>query len=733
MYFYIISSGWSAGQLAAVKKLGITQRPPKCRLAEYQTYDITVRYHVVVHFPSIIYSQLQQIEGKCLSATREYNHLIKQYPNNESRYNISEEELFIICSNYFPTNYTIYTHDDAIKLSGAHISDTPLSPMTYQQLLSIMPIVLRGYQLLAYNQLINILQIQRCAVLNILCRCGKTEIFKRYIFDHQHIYKYIIYVAPRLTLIAEMYKRFDQLLDRRYIALSSGKLPINITDEQFTQVINDDLMIFVCIDSFNRLHPLLEKKSSLLIVFDEAHYLCTKANDNPVTSIKDLPYVKAIYSTATPVFGNYLTSDYIYLNDYRIFGKWSNAVTFNDISVAIEQKFISPMKIVVQTTGKSNRIINSMELLQTICTESPRKKILLYCNSINSVVETYNTITSNYKQFTPFKLVSNMSALEQANVIPAFTACPTPSILVNCQMVTDGINILDLDTVVYVDLRYQKQHVIQSCMRPRNYVKDKTAYCIIPHVTGDDYTTVLTIIRELHQLNDPVVVKQISNANSMKLANVSGQSVVKPHELLDDIIGYYIDNNTHANLTTEQVIMRVMRDLLPRTLSDIISECAKLIANDIKDTLNQLVASGVICKDSLMYYMVKPKQSTLADFYKRLRDAGCYDELTYIRMFKTTDWFIVDPASEYKDFSYDELDNRPTIYYTIDECRVAIDQLLLLHSDAITSTVSPAERLNIMRTYDKKIIPYDKLSISLSRLHSVFGSGTINKRIFTKH
>ena len=95
-------------------------------------------------------------------------------------------------------------------------------------------------------------------------------------------------------------------------------------------------------------------------------------------------------------------------------------------------------------------------------------------------------------------------------------------------------------------------------------------------------------------------------------------------------------------------------------------------------------------------------------------------------MFKTTDWFIVDPTSEYKDFSYDELDNRPTIYYTIAECRAAIDRLLLSHRDTICSTVSPSERLNIMRTYDKKIIPYDKLSISLSRLHSILGGSRSN-------
>ena len=723
MYFYIVSSEWSKGQLEAVKKIGITQRAPMCRLTEYQTYDITVKYYVVVHFLNITYDKLQQIERKCLSATRSYNHLIEQYPNNESRYNISEEQLFTICSSYFTNDYKIYNHDDAIKLSGkTHIHDTKLSPITYQQLHDIMPVVLRGYQLDAYKQLTNLFKKQRSVILNILCRCGKTEIFKRYIFDYQHKYKYIIYVAHRLTLIAEMYKRFDNLLDRRYIALSSGKLSINISDEQLVRVINDDLMIFVCIESFNRLQSILSQLQSTLIVFDEAHYLCTNAKNNPVTIIKDMQHVNAIYSTATPVFGNYLTSNYIYLNDYRIFGKWSDAVIFNDISIAIEQKFISPMKLIVQTTGISNRIINAMELLQMIYLESPRKKILLYCNSINSVVETYNIITTNYKQFTPFKLVSNMSAAEQASVIPSFTSCTAPSILVNCQMVTDGINIVDLDTVVYVDLRYQKQHVIQSCMRPRNYAINKTAYCIIPHVIGDDYTTALTIIRELHQLNDPIVVKQISNANKMKLAKLPKSQISKQLELIDDVIDYYIDTNDTIDLTVEQIIIRVMRDLLPKSLDEIISACSVFTTNDIITDLNRMVVNGVIYYNESMYYMIKPSKFTLEDFYKRLRDANCYDESTYIKMFKDASWFILDPTSEYKDFSWEDLDNN-TNFYTVEQCRNVIDKLLLTHRDTICSTVSPAERLNIMRQYNKKIIPYDKLSISLGRLHSILSGG----------
>ena len=87
-------------------------------------------------------------------------------------------------------------------------------------------------------------------------------------------------------------------------------------------------------------------------------------------------------------------------------------------------------------------------------------------------------------------------------------------------MVTDGINIPSLDTVVFIDPRYNKADLIQIISRPRSYCADKPnkiAYILIPQiydfanqgVDDDGFETVINIIEELHINNDPTVVKYV--------------------------------------------------------------------------------------------------------------------------------------------------------------------------------------------------------------------------------
>jgi predicted helicase len=94
-------------------------------------------------------------------------------------------------------------------------------------------------------------------------------------------------------------------------------------------------------------------------------------------------------------------------------------------------------------------------------------------------------------------------------------------------MVTDGINIKELDTVVFVDPRYNKADIIQIISRPRSYredIQNKMTYLLIPQDCNenddDKFKTVMTIIEELHINNDPSFVKFVTD---VKLGNVKNK------------------------------------------------------------------------------------------------------------------------------------------------------------------------------------------------------------------
>jgi hypothetical protein len=151
-----------------------------------------------------------------------------------------------------------------------------------------LPMSLKGYQINAYPKIKSIVNNMSSETydyiirLYIMCRCGKTELFKRFAYEYQDKFTYIIYVCSRLTLIDDMIKRWVNMIpDFIIVEISSSGSPYNITDDEFKKNIrtNNKMLIFICDKSFNRLRPLLKNDTDKLFIFDEAHYLVTKQTD----------------------------------------------------------------------------------------------------------------------------------------------------------------------------------------------------------------------------------------------------------------------------------------------------------------------------------------------------------------------------------------------------------------------------------------------------------------------
>lgn len=756
MFFYLIVLWPGLDKI----KLGLTRRLPKFRYKEYLTSNPKCKFHSIAYFPNYDENELFALETNCLVATKDYSDDLDILPNCEVRYG-DPKELWSICGTYFPNDAIIYTdHNQILNLTSndcPNVLETELVQRDHfssiEELL-YKPKTLRGYQPEAYKSMKEILKKSSTCLLSIMCRCGKTELFKNYAWEKANEFNYIIYVAPRLDLIGDMIGRFTNMLPKhKYVDISSAKSDLTISDEVLSNLVELEtkLMIFTCNESFKRLEPIFNNIKFKLLIFDEAHYLAgVKRNDHPLVILRDkwCEYykgkVETIFATATPEYGNYITyTNTIYMNDSNYFCDiTSDVVSFNDIEAAIEQKFMTKAVLVVgevkdlsdyeseieESNLTKKRVQKAISLFNDTNNSSFRNKTLFYCNKRDSVNFCFEQLKTKFPNYKIFRMIYGMDRKEINESRETFKSCKTPCILVNCQMVTAGINIEDLDTVVIVDPKTSKADIVQIIMRPRSYDlnnPDKIAYIIIPQTCDtDNFETVITVIENLHRNNDPTVTKFV---NACKKISKRQKDKDKPIVKIDDI---KIDENikhkiieltreslNSKNTTLENAIKKLLSDDIPRTTTQIHKELNNVDFTE-KDCETECIRL-IGCKELLCntdkpvkFYLSKSKTSKLSlkEFIEYLKLSGIETETDYRERFSAgySDEIPVNPEEVYTKFSWSMLTEQLVSYNTKEDCIEAIDKLLkdsILH-DKIKSTVSVATRLDYLRKLDNKIPTY---------------------------
>ena len=614
------------------------------------------------------------------------------------------------------------------------------------------PYTLRGYQPIKYNIIKNIIeqkinkrQFHLIVQLNIMCRCGKTILFQKIAYDYFKIFNIVIYVCPRLTLIENMISRWNMVFPTvKFAEVSSSNSYYCITDQQLKQLCcnkNKKTILFVCNKSFIRLKPLLQNNMKKMFIFDEAHHLVSKKTDtHPLVLLeKNKGSCLKVFSTATPVIGNYITDNkIIYMNDPKYFGPANNIVSYNDIEDAIENKFMSPASIIVgtyETDCKQSdeygiRRIKSIKMLWELLNNKKIKytpsKILMYANSIKSVDAMY-ILLKNDNRFTNmdiFQMTSNQSTNVNIKHLNSFKNSQKISILINCQMVTDGIDIQKLDTVVFIDPRYNKSDLIQIISRPRSYYVNKIAYILIPQVVDyinedSSYDTVINIIEQLHINNDPTVVKyfkQISqedNNNISKLSIPQEYKIVIDEKIKNKILELTKERLLKKPLSLPNAIIKLLSDNNPRSAKQICDEIKEVKLYRCREACRDLLRQGQIGRQKVnkthIYFNIQIQRCLLSmgEFVKHIRSMDIETESQYREMFQ--EYYNNDlpefPSDIYKNFSWSLLNNGTK--YTLDECKAAIQNLETHVLKLIKNKYNTDQKVNKILNHLDNMIPAD--------------------------
>jgi superfamily II DNA or RNA helicase len=716
MYFYILEAADCPNFRC---KLGITTRHPKYRLEEHRTSYVWYRYYAVYKF-NVSLQELLNIEKKCLVATKDYR-FDKTDPNNECREGLELSKLRELCELYMEEFELIDDIDSLPDEYKSEDKDTLFTSQTEFDNYNIhkpFPYKLRDFQVDVYDKMIDIYKnnISTKLKLYILCRCGKTILFQKFAYDYQDNYDFIIYVTHRLSLISDNKRRWEGILDYTIKEVSSSS---DVSNEDILKF-KSKTLVFVCDKSFSRIKHLLAKK--VLIIFDEAHHISSKkTDDNPMIILKDKP-IDYIFATATPNQGNFLDRSSIYMNDKTYFG--NNEIKFYDIPRAIENKFMTNASLVIKEYGAtlSNKQDTILSMINNLLNENLNykpNKFLLYANTKKLAKKWVKILKENYGN-SVYKYLSDCPNRVSARSLEAFRKNTELSFMVNCYKITDGIDIKELDVVVFLDPRYAKDNITQMIFRPRSYWPEKPnkhAYILIPSsIDNDDCKSVFSVIKELYKYNDPYTVKMLnnrsnSNKNTIDTELDMGDVIIDPN-IYNKIID--LSNKTIFDKSVSGQILELLSDKCPRTIKEIIKELP-IESKFIIFECDYLVTKGKLILDSDHYYLAERNNTiSLSEFISKLKSLGIRCESEYHKYFSNRyDNNFPEIPTDLYDFKWKSLSLNSDIIYNLDETIKAIDEILLTHKDEVEKIIDNKELLLFFNSIDNRI------STNINNLHTL--------------
>jgi superfamily II DNA or RNA helicase len=569
-------------------------------------------------------------------------------------------------------------------------------------------ITLRGYQVEIYTRMVKHLKTNMACVAEIFCGGGKTVLYQKYIQDYASQYSYCVIVVPTLNLIGDMVARWALLLRQLGMkSLQIGSHGDGTTDtEQITQFLrkNQRGFIFSTYASVGRFIEAMDGASNILMIFDECHKCCAFKKHESVlyklyTAANGWQCIKnIIFATATPKY--YLGSESMGMNHTEYFGEFICNIPMARL---IRENFLCPYKIIVRREstdlgGDVNYYNASINILKRYLYDGNYlSKILIYTSKIATIDILYNKICSDEFFQNDVKVFKAYSGMKEGidTVKRDFIESKETAIMINCRLFTEGINIPELDAVVFCDPKNSPADIIQCFGRALRYNPadpNKIAKIFIPIVDSSDakFGNLLSVIDAI-SAHDPKLRDEVAEhfAGNKRTGSRSG-SIIDINITEEDY--KILDAKVEAvKITTmNDAIMYVLRDHVPRTYSKIWQEISdRELYTSIGKTpwascgaaCGNLYKQGKLSRENsdgiYRYFIIAvTRRMTTKEFIQTLRENLIETESEYRVFYEDNycDEYPINPCEKYKGFSWKHL-AKISKFYTLDECIARVRQL----------------------------------------------------------
>jgi superfamily II DNA or RNA helicase len=714
------------------------------------------------------------------------------------------------------------------------ISQEPVAPLTQE---------LRGYQIEAY-EFIRESSAQRL-YLEAFCGGGKTVIYQK-IFEEIAAagdnFDCFILLVPGITLMTDMRSRWQELV----AAKNWGSLWVSseenyaTTDASEIKRASRQSKLFVCvtIQSFKKILVILEKFARIYLIGDEAHHLCESAGQeksySPLRWLAQTELTrnikKMLFATATPKIGDYESlrrgNNQILMNNPEYFGSAVELMggpanlrrlrreeflcPYEVIMGEVDPRDLTKMKKHISSSANETHRLNyqaSAKLLRGLLTKNrltkTHKKILMYTTKIGGAAAgdalgvrdlvkiVAAELSSLRKNIGVFHADSGRFAAQNMEAVKSFEDAEEKydaTILVNCRMYSEGINLPALDTVMFCDPKQSLAEIIQIFGRPlrRDPLNpNKVASIIVPYLSNleycdsDKYKKILDIVSTI-STQDEFLRDELRLRNDMGVRGDTGDSrdelqgsatpkILKTAKLGGG--GNLVEFAANAKLfdflktsicqdcaSVEEAVLVVLGDYVPKTPGRIRDEIMvrrlwrgsfRLETPSIADVCEKMRIAGVlldVCPhaekvkddvfpqaervkdDACPHYFIERPNTRMGreEFLRSLVERGIFAEIQYRQIFGGQGYPENYPPVPASLYPgmWEQLLNMCESY-TLDECRELLEQ----KEDEIMTLFGAgykthAEQTKILCEWDPKI-PCNILSA-----YGLKNPTELNKKIF---
>ena len=305
---------------------------------------------------------------------------------------------------------------------------------------------------------------------------------------------------------------------------------------------DEEIIVFTTYQS-GRIIAEISKKLNYsfdLAIFDEAHK--TVGSDKKLFSHllfeENISIQKRIYMTATERFYRGSKDDIISMDDFDIYGDTFTQMSFKE---AIELGLLTDYKVITIDVKKSEiadfikqnnlvqlnnkwkketeaRSLASMLALRKAMKQFPIKNAVSFHSTIEKAVrnkELQQHITESY-HYDPIDTftVSGKLPTSKRNVIVQEFARSQKSLITNARCLTEGVDVPNIDCIVFSDPRKSKVDIVQALGRALRKKDGKDwGYVILPviydeethDIDNENFQEILSVIRGLASNDERIV------------------------------------------------------------------------------------------------------------------------------------------------------------------------------------------------------------------------------------
>ena len=305
-------------------------------------------------------------------------------------------------------------------------------------------------------------------------------------------------------------------------------------------------------------------------ILDEAHK--TVGNKDKLFSYllfeKNISIRNRVFMTATERFYKGSKDDIVSMNNFKVYGDIFSQMSFKE---AIDLKLLTDYKIITIDVKKSeisefikdNRLIESNDVwkketearslasmlaLRKAMNLLPIKNAVSFHSSIAKAIRNkkiQKEITENYK-YKPIDTytVSGKDKTSKRNDIIQEFASSKKALITNARCLTEGIDVPNIDCVVFADPKKSKVDIVQALGRAlRKKEGKKWGYVILPvvydgrtnEIDNDNFNEILSIIRGL-AANDERIIEHFKDNRLPKKRRIgNGKEVLS--KISDTLLG----------------------------------------------------------------------------------------------------------------------------------------------------------------------------------------------------